>query len=694
MKIYKWICCFFIILLFIRPIYPAEKMKEEGLSEKYREWLKVTSYIILPQEKDVFLQLASDRDRDLFIQAFWRHRDPTPGTPQNEYKQEHLKRFAYANAYYKRGTPREGWMTDMGKIHIILGPPSSIERFDSEAGIHPCQVWYYYGDKTKGLPTYFAIIFFQRGGAGEYKLYNPTTDGPGSLLIGGYGRGVADYRAVYQKIKELAPSLAGVAISMIPGQIPPDYQPTPRNNIILANIFESPKKELTPTYATHFLNYRGIVSTEYLTNYIESFGLVALTRDPVLDMNFVHFSINPKSFSADYFEPKDQYFCNFQLNVSVRHDQEVIFQYSKDFPFYFEPSAMERIKGKGISIQDSFPLIEGKYRLIVLIQNSVGKEFSVFEKDVNVPESTGLPGIISPVLGFKAEQQKDPLHMPFKVAETKILVDPENTISPSEEVVLLFNLVNISDEMRESGKIRILVNGLGHRDPIKKSFTLELKTYPSKETLVITHSIPAKEFSPDYYEMHLILEDGEGNTIDEKKTQFILSSQAEVPHPVTLAKSFPVSNNFLYSYSFAYQYDKVKNFQSAEEYYEDAYRLKPDYNRGIVEYSNFLLKIRKFEKSLDFIEKVSDDEEMKFQYHLVKGKALLGMEKYQEAIESLLEGNKIYNSDVGLLNSLGLCYYKIGRKEEALDVLKASLRLNANQKDIKKLIDDIEKNHD
>jgi len=694
MKSYKWIYCFFIIFLFIQPVYPAEKIKVEDLSEKYREWLDVTSYIILSQEKDVFMKLVTDRDRDLFIKAFWHQRDPTPGTPQNEYKEEQLKRFAYANAYYKRGTPREGWMTDMGRMYIILGPPSSIERFDSEAGIHPCQVWYYYGDKAKGLPTYFAIIFYQRGGAGEYKLYNPTADGPGSLLIGGYGRNVADYRGVYQKIKELAPSLAGVAISMIPGQIPSDYQPTPRNNIILANIFESPKKELSPTYATHFLNYKGIVSTEYLTNYIESFGLVALSRDPVLDMNFVHFSINPKSFSADYFEPKDQYFCNFQLNVSIRNDQEVIFQYSKDFPFYFEPSAMERIKGNGISIQDSFPLIEGKYKLIVLIQNSVGREFSVFEKDVYVPESTGLPGIIGPILGFKAEQQRDPVHMPFKVLNTKILVDPENTISPSEEVVLLFNLVNISEEIRKSGKVRILVNGLGLRNPIKKSFTLDLNTYPSKETLVITNSIPAKEFSPDYYEMNIILEDGEGSPVDEKKTQFILSPQAEVPHPVTLAKSFPISNNFLYSYSFAYQYDRVKNFPSAEAHYEQAYRLKPDYNRGIVEYSNFLLKIKKFEKSLDFIEKVSGDEGMKFQYHLVKGKALVGMEKYQEAVESLLEGNKIYNSDLDLLNSLGLCYYKIGKKKEALDVLKASLRLNANQVNIKKLIDEIEKSRE
>jgi Tfp pilus assembly protein PilF len=60
----------------------------------------------------------------------------------------------------------------------------------------------------------------------------------------------------------------------------------------------------------------------------------------------------------------------------------------------------------------------------------------------------------------------------------------------------------------------------------------------------------------------------------------------------------------------------------------------------------------------------------------------------------LIEENKIYNSDVGLLNSLGLCYYKTGKKKEALDVLKASLRLDPDQKDIKRLIDEIEKSQD
>ena len=69
----------------------------------------------------------------------------------------------------------------------------------------------------------------------------------------------------------------------------------------------------------------------------------------------------------------------------------------------------------------------------------------------------------------------------------------------------------------------------------------------------------------------------------------------------------------------------------------------------------------------------------------------MGMGEYSEAITNLLEGNKIYNSDTRLLNSLGFCYYNAGQKEKALDTLKASLRLNPEQTEIKKLIEEIEK---
>jgi tetratricopeptide (TPR) repeat protein len=82
---------------------------------------------------------------------------------------------------------------------------------------------------------------------------------------------------------------------------------------------------------------------------------------------------------------------------------------------------------------------------------------------------------------------------------------------------------------------------------------------------------------------------------------------------------------------------------------------------------------------------------MRFEYFTTRGRALMGVGLLSEAVNEWLEANKIYNSDIEVLNSLGFCYFKVGKKKEALDTLRASLRLNSAQDDIKKLIAEIEK---
>jgi tetratricopeptide (TPR) repeat protein len=91
------------------------------------------------------------------------------------------------------------------------------------------------------------------------------------------------------------------------------------------------------------------------------------------------------------------------------------------------------------------------------------------------------------------------------------------------------------------------------------------------------------------------------------------------------------------------------------------------------------------------IERIKTEEKLRFPYALLKGQALAGLERYDEAILSLQEGNRIYNSDAGLLATLGNCYYKIGDNARALEALKASLKLNMEQTAVKALIDEIER---
>ncbi len=683
----------FLAILLSSLLFPGQKLKEKDLPERYQEWLKHVTYIIRPEEREVFMSLDNDRERDLFIDTFWKQRDPTPGTPQNEYKEEHTRRFIHANQRYGRNTPREGWMTDQGRMYIILGEPASKEIFET-SGIYPAEVWTYYGDRSKGLPTQFNLVFFQRSGAGEFKLYSPTSDGPGALIIDKRDLDLTNHQQLYQKILELAPTLAGPSITLIPGQRTYNYIPSPRENIIMADIFNSPRKDINPTYATHFLNYRGVVSTEYLTNYVESQTDLALIQDPILNINFLHFSITPSSVSIDYFNPNDQYFCNYELNVSVRRGETLIFQYAKNFPFYFEPDRVETIKGKGISIQDSFPLIEGDYRMSVLIQNSVGKEFSVFEGDVAVPEHTGAPKIVGPAVGYGLQDYPAYLHVPFKVVDKQLLIDPKSTISPAEDVAFFFSIMNVTKDLWEVGTVEVNLIGLRENAPTRKALNLDLKDFPFHAIMGIHHSVAARDLSPDYYELRLVLKNGKGAVLDEKTANFIISPSEGVPHPVTMTKSFPLANYYLFVYSLASQYDRAGMPEKAESFYEKAYSLNLDYHPGIIEYVQFLQKYKKFARSLDLIENIHDIDESRFEYYLFKGKAYMGMEKYFMAVENFLEGNKIYDSDIRLLNSLGYCLYKTGDRQRALEVLRSSMKLNPEQEDIKALIQTIEKDRE
>ncbi len=670
-------------------LFGGQKVQTKDLPHRHQEWLKLVNYIIRPEEKEVFFQLANDRERDLFIETFWKQRDPTPGTPQNEYKDEHMERFQHANKRFKYGG-KKGWMTDRGRIYIILGPPTSVNKFPSSPNVYPCEIWSYYGDPAKGFPPHFSLVFFQRGGAGEYKLYDPLSDGPSSLLVDGHSMDPFDYERLYAEVQKRNPELALVSLSLIPGEINYNFQPSIRTASIMANIYESPKKDINPTYSTHFLEYKGIVSTEYLTNYVENVTDIALIRDPLTGLDFLHFSMAPSSVSIDYYEPNDQYFCNYTIDVSLKAGEKVLYQYEKVFPFYFSPKDLERVRANGIAIEDSFPVAAGRHELNILLRNSVGKEFSVFERKLDVPQEPDSPQINGPFLGYKFEEYNRNQHMPYKARNKKLLVDPKHTFSPYDQIAVLFNVTNINQELWKEGKVKIVINSLEEDGGEKKSHLMRFKDYPFMRILSLDYSFPPGEFSPDYYGIKLLLLDGKEKVVDEKSAEFVISMAEAVPHPIARMKAFPLHNHFVFFYTLAQQHDNMNNLEEAERYYVRAYSLNQDYEKGLLRYVDFLNRAGKFSKSLQFVEKFGHNEELQFDYYLLKGQALQGLEQYMRAIQNLLEANKIYNSDTRVLNSLGFCYYKTAQKSKALDALKASLKLNPQQDEVKKLLEQIE----
>jgi GWxTD domain-containing protein len=100
------------------------------LSKTYKKWLNEdVVWIISDEERAAFKQLSNDEERDNFIEAFWQRRDPTPDTEENEYKEEHYRRIAYANEHFAAGIP--GWKSDRGRMYIMYGPADEVDSHPS-----------------------------------------------------------------------------------------------------------------------------------------------------------------------------------------------------------------------------------------------------------------------------------------------------------------------------------------------------------------------------------------------------------------------------------------------------------------------------------------------------------------------------------------------------------------------------------
>jgi GWxTD domain-containing protein len=161
--------------------FPAQTEPQSAL----QRWLNEdAAYIITPEERAAYLRLSTDAERERFIEEFWLRRDPTPGTPQNEYKDEHYQRIAYANEHFGTGLtspPTPGWRTDRGRIYIRYGKPDEIEshpsggRYERPAdqgggtiNTFPFEIWRY--RYIEGIGKEVLLEFLDQSMSGEYRL--------------------------------------------------------------------------------------------------------------------------------------------------------------------------------------------------------------------------------------------------------------------------------------------------------------------------------------------------------------------------------------------------------------------------------------------------------------------------------------------------------------------------------------------
>lgn len=148
----------------------AQTTTRDRLNPEYQKWIdEDVHWIMTNQERDSFLRLTSNADRDRFVDAFWEQRNPSPGNRPNSFKEEHYRRLAFANQHFAAGTP--GWRTDRGHIYILYGPPDSMNVRTSTLTAPPEQIWTYRHMAGKAEET--RVKFVDHCRCGDYRIETP-----------------------------------------------------------------------------------------------------------------------------------------------------------------------------------------------------------------------------------------------------------------------------------------------------------------------------------------------------------------------------------------------------------------------------------------------------------------------------------------------------------------------------------------
>lgn len=653
------------------------------LPPRHKQWLEEeVVYIITPLEREVFQKLTTDRERDLFIEAFWKQRDHVPGTQENEFKTEHFRRITHANKYYGRTGPKPGWKTDRGRIYIILGEPMDIQRFDGKTQTYPAEIWFYQGKTDLGLPAAFNVVFFQQGGVGEYRLYSPTRDGPQALLTSYQGDPI-DYYKAYENLREFEPELANVSLSLIPGEDSVAFgRPSLASDLLIQRIETTPTRLVEEKYAQKFLEYKDIVEVEYTANYIDCDSLVKVIKDPT-GVYFVHFIIEPQRLSVNSYGNK--YYTTLKVNGSVNNlEGRNIFQFERTMNLEFDEEKMKSISRQPMDIHDMFPLIPGIYKVSILVKNEASKEFTSLERTVQIPGPETALQMTSLILGHKINPL-DPGQKrtkPFVIGTWQVYAQPSRLFLKKDSLALAFQVHGLSPEVRSRMEARYVISREGET---VRSFSRKLSDY--RELPNILEEFSLSDFSPAHYSIRVALV-VDGREVLSESDEFGVTHLEFMPRPWVYTKVFPDSTDPVYAYMIGTQLFNNGRIDEARVELERAVREKPE----SADFAVNLAKIYMLQREFGRIEPLllpflNQEKPPAYELFYLQGKAYQGAGELAKAVEVFDKAVSHYGVNIYLLNSLGDCYFQLGKYREALVVWGKSLELDPNQPQVKKSVE-------
>lgn len=681
---------FFLGLLLIFTIIlspsPQKKKSPKDLPPQHRKWLEEeVVYIITPKEKEVFLQLETDRERDIFITAFWKQRDPDPITPENEFRTEHYRRINYADQNFGREGPGAGWRSAMGRIYILLGEPAQIAGLENDSEIYPIVTWFYQGMTEYGLPNSFYVAFFKRSGIGEYELYSPVRDGPQSLII--HFRGdPGDYLTAYNKLYGIDPTVAEVSMTLIPDESGKLASPSIASEILVTSkIPNAPREKVKDDYAEKLLAYKDIIEVDYTANYIPCDAYAEVVRD-ASGLYFVHYLIEPKKLTFD--QIGNRFRANLEVNGKVADLQgNTIYQYDRSVPIEFNQDQLNNIKDKLFSFQDLFPLAEGNYKLNILLKNTVFKEFTSMEQDISIPGPAAGMRISRLVLGNKVIRNSEyrGTNKPFLFGDFQLVISPRNDFTPQDKLYLYFQVTGLSQDLLTNGSLEYVILKEGEK---VFSAAKALKDYADPVNFFEEFSLA--NLGSAYYKIKVSLYDQAKNEVLFEQKDFVITYLPALPRPWVLSIPQPPSENPMYANILGNQYLNKKDTGKAKSLLGEAYKKNTQSKKFALDYCRILFMDKEYPRVKEVAAPFLQSQE-KYEFLSILGQSSQALGELAEAISFYKEYLSHYGTNILILNSIGECYYQLGNPEEALIAWEKSLEMNPKQENIKKMVDSIKK---
>ena len=664
---------FAVVLLsgFLAVAGPAEQV----LSLAHSAWLEEVTPVLTETERDVFLKLRTDAERDKFIRFFWRQRDPLPDTPENEYYKEYMERVRFADRYFGIGSSRRGSQTERGFYYLVLGKPLERNIFATFSEFWPLELWFYKGEEAYGLPPYFYLIFYQPEGIGDYRLYYPGIDGPEKLVIPNVGSRVVTRASAKEVLRKTNSELAGAAMSYLPGDNPFGSGSFSSDNIIAA-ARALPGKKFNDAYARGYMNYKDYVETDYADNYIGAGAKVRLFR--TAGQPFLHWSIEPDRMS--FAQRGDVFYAGFELVVRMEDLKgSLVLEKTEDIPVRLTSAQYKANERRRFAFQDLLPLVPGDHKLFFLFKNKTSKEFTSFETTVSVPRPDAGPGLSSLLLIHGRERVPEGQgtnFKPFSFDGFQCVVSAKNEFLPEEKLEAYIQVFPTKEIAADPGaSLAFTVAALDGGAVVREKRVALTEAVSGPGGGVYFGPFALADIKPGYYRADVSLVVGDKAVLAERENFIVLAN----PYPVLPWVYAKVHNPFPSAEHLGVlgsQHFMAGEYDAALDLFRRSLKMKDDPVTGLY-LGKSLFALGRFRESLAELgpryEATQDRETAK-----VIALDHAGLKDWASAL-IYLDKLMAEATEISVLNLAAECHMNLGEPGKALPLIEKSLSLDPSQ---------------